>query len=276
MKSAELTERQIREKNYYTQYAHLFDLNQEIDYAPIEGPLLGKETRPWNSYWRTYQLAVDYFLNNQHNTQIKLLDFGCGPGDNSLRFSRIGVEVTGFDISDANIENCKKVFEKFEGNKKGNFLVSTAENLPFETHSFEIVAGIDILHHVDIPKAMLEIKRVLKPNGIAIFREPIEVPFLDQIRNLKIVTAFFPNKPSLDHHITEDERKLNDIDLKVIKDIFPNTTIERSLILSRADKFIRNKNSKSASFLERLDYGLTKVIPFWGKLGGAAVIIIKN
>lgn len=272
-----LSERQLREKEYYSKYAQMFDLNKAIDFSPIEGPLLNKERRPWNSYWRTYELPIDLILKANKadkNANVTLLDFGCGPGDNSLRFSSAGFKVSGFDISEENIKNCNKLFEL--NKSTGNFLVSPAESLPFKDSEFDVVIGIDILHHVDINESMKELKRVLKDNAIAIFREPVEVPLLDKIRNTKLVKYFFPNEMSLENHITEDERKLNGEDFKIILKHFPKTTVERSLILSRFDKFIRTSERKDASFLEKLDYRITKIIPQWGELGGAAVIKIRK
>lgn len=269
-----LTERQLREKEYYSQYAKLFDLNKDIDFSPIEGPLLNKERRPWNSYWRTYELPIELILKNNNQTTTTLLDFGCGPGDNSLRFWRAGFKVHGFDISEANINNCQNLFSKNKA--AGNFLVSPAETLPFDDEYFDVIVGIDILHHVDIERSMKEIRRILRPNGLAIFREPVEVSLLDKIRNTRLVKTFVPNHASLENHITEDERKLNETDFKIILKEFPKTKIERSLVLSRFDKFIRSSDNKSASTLERLDYWISKIFPAWGKLGGAAVIVIKK
>jgi 2-polyprenyl-3-methyl-5-hydroxy-6-metoxy-1,4-benzoquinol methylase len=273
---SKLTERQLREKNYYEQYANKFDTNQTIDFSPIEGPMFEKERRPWNSYWRTYELAVDTFLEKNGSGVLTLLDFGCGPGDNALRFNRIGYDVTGFDISETNVANCKKLFEKNNVTSLGHFFVSTAEDIKLTENYFDIVVGIDILHHVDITKAMLEIKKLLKTGGTAVFREPVEVSFLDWIRNTKFVKAFIPNSASLEHHITEDERKLNYRDFSDIKEVFPNIRIERTLILSRLDRFIRNEKSQGPSILERIDFFLMKIIPGYSLLGGGAVIILKK
>lgn len=272
-----LSKRQLREKEYYAQYAAKFDPNQKIDFSPVDGPLLGTERRPWNSYWRTYELPIDLVLKKEENTieqNAKLLDFGCGPGDNALRFSRAGFKVSGFDISDENIKNATTLFEI--NNSEANFVASPSESLPFANEEFDVVVGIDILHHVDIEKSMIELKRILKKDGIAIFREPVEVPALDYIRNTALVKYFVPNSMSLENHITEDERKLNINDFKIITKVFPNTKIERSLVLSRFDKFFRKEGDKNSSPLEKADYYLNKVFPFWGSLGGGAVIIIKN
>lgn len=271
-----LTERQIREKKYYEQYAEKNSLSGPIDFSPIDGVLLGTERRPWNSYWRTYELPINVYLSLSLALQKEaaLLDFGCGPGDNSLRFSRVGFKVTGFDISENNIKSCHSLFER--NSTPGTFVVSVAETLPFEDETFEVVAGIDILHHVDIVRSIIEVRRVLKNNGIAVFREPIEVPLLDNIRNTALIKMLVPNKASLENHITEDERKLTTLDLELIKKIFPDMKVERSLILSRLDKFVRRGNNPKPSLLEKLDFFLCKIIPFYEKLGGAAVIILTK
>lgn len=270
-----LTDRQIREKNYYETYALSFDPNQAVDLAPIEGPLLNTERRPWNSYWRTYELSVDYYQNT-YRTPITLLDFGCGPGDNAIRFSKIGYQVTGFDICEMNVKNCHQLFSLHPPEEKADFVCCSAEEIELPSNTFDVVVGIDILHHVDIEKSLLEVKRVLKDNGIAVFREPIEAPLIDKIRQTKLMRSLFPNTPSLEHHITPDERKLNSADLKLIKDIFPDVIIERSLTLARFDKFFRRSGDKSPSVLEKIDYKLGKLFPLWNYFGGAAVIIIKK
>nr|BDT28080.1 class I SAM-dependent methyltransferase [Bacteriovorax sp. HI3] len=266
-----LTERQAREKNYYEKFALTFDPTKHIDLSPVEG----KEQRPWNSYWRTYELSKKHYQSIYH-TPVTLLDFGCGPGDNALRFSKIGYQVTGLDICEENVKNCREIFSLYPTDERAHFVVCAAESLPFTDHSFDTIVGIDILHHVDIEAAMNEIHRVLKENGIAIFREPLDVPLLDRLRNTKLLKKLFPNTPSLDHHITEDERKLNSEDLKLIRKKFPDMKVERSLILSRLDKFIRQPGDKRASWLEKMDYFLSKLVPYWSYLGGAAVIIVKK
>ncbi len=270
-----LTERQKREKEYYDQYATSFDLNNQIDFSPIDSVLQGRESRPWNSYWAIYQKAIEYYQTSP-NDNPTLLDFGTGPGDNALRFQRIGYQIRGFDISENNIEVARQLFLKHGIEQAGEFTVSQAESLPYADESIDIIIGVDILHHVDISASIQECKRILKRGGQAIFREPIEVSFWDKIRNMKLVTTFFPNQVSFENHITEDERKLNVHDLKVISEHFPNITIERFVLFSRFDKLFRKNNDPSPSFLEKLDYYLMKVFPGFKNLGGGAIIILKK
>lgn len=267
----ELTERQIREKEYYDEYASSFNLNHEVDFSPVIGPLSKNEFRPWNSYWAIYELAITYFKKNS-----KLLDFGSGPGDNALRFSKIGYEVNGFDISEKNVEVATQLFAQYKSSDKGQFKVSSAEKLDYADKYFDMIIGVDILHHVDIPKAMAECKRVLKDDGVAIFREPLEVPLLDYFRNLKIVKLFAPTEKSFELHITEDERKLNQIDINMIQAYFPKLEVKRYFLLARFDKFYRKGSDPKPSILEKIDYFLMKYIPGIKYLGGVVIFVIKK
>lgn len=262
--SKELTERQKREKEYYEQYSQGFDLDKEVDFSPVICP----KPRPWNSYWSVYHIAADKFL-----TGSRLLDFGSGPGDNALRFAKIGYQVEGFDISDSNVSIAKKLFDKYGMQDRGNFVTSPAEGLPYTDDYFDFIAGVDILHHVNIEKAILECKRVLKVGGTAVFREPLEVPFVDYIRNLGVVKMIAPKEKSFEHHITEDERKLNQQDIEIIEKIFPDVAIFRYFFLARLDRFFRKGSDPAPSMLERIDHILFKVFPPLKYLGG--VVIFK-
>ncbi len=265
----ELSERQKREQEYYNQYASMFKVNENVDFSPV----LGNERRPWNSYWYTYQLVEE---NKTGRTEPTLLDFGSGPGENALRFAKLGYKVEGFDISEKNCEVADQLFAKYEMSDRGSFKVTPAEKLDYESESFDVICGIDILHHVDIPKAIVECHRVLKKGGIAVFREPLDVPLWDIIRNSRIVTKFFPKTASFDTHITEDERKLNQEDLRVISQTFPDIRIDKFLLFSRFDPYIRKEGDPTPSMLEKVDSFLMKIIPGLANLGGAMVITVKK
>ena len=262
-----LTDRQKREKTFYEQYVESYNINNEIEFAPVRGD----EERPWNSYWAVYSYAQTFFTPG-----AKLLDFGSGPGENALRFSHIGYFVEGFDICEANIVVSRKLFKKFSKAEQANFCVSAAEKLPYPSDHFEFIAGIDILHHVDVEKSLKECKRVLKSGGVAIFREPIEVPFLDWIRNTFIVRVFAPKNKSLDLHITEDERKLNRRDIRIIESVFPNVQYQHFFLLARFDKFYRKGSDSHPSILEKFDHMLLRMFPFLKVLGGVRLIILKK
>lgn len=262
-----LTQRQIRELEFYEEFSKR-TASVEVCFDPV----LGKETRPWNSYWRVMEIARDHFRSEGQ----KLLDFGCGKGESSVVFGKIGYEVFGFDLSPNNISIAADLARKYEMTGSTHFSVSPAEKLDYPTDYFDLVVGTDILHHVDIRGALEESLRVLKKGGLAIFHEPIRVPLFDRLRETAFGTWLIPRKASLDHHITEDERKLSDSDLQLIKRFDPGFSAQRFLLLSRLDRFIRTPNSMAPSFLEKVDFQLFKIFPFLKNAGGIVVIVLRK
>jgi ubiquinone/menaquinone biosynthesis C-methylase UbiE len=100
----------------------------------------------------------------------RLLDLGCGGGYLFLNLALHGLaaECYAADIS----KGALKVTEKKATNFgiAGFFIECDFENLPLKDASFDMIAGNGVLHHLpDMEKALSEIKRVLKPGGIAIF-----------------------------------------------------------------------------------------------------------
>lgn len=91
---------------------------------------------------------------------FSLIDVGCAEGwlfdvvNQSKNVSYVGV-----DISSSNIKKAK--------NKEGNWVLCTAENLPFKSNSFEILVCTEVLEHVLGPAlCMVEISRIVKHYAI--------------------------------------------------------------------------------------------------------------
>jgi len=268
-KMIQKTERQKREEEYYNKYVGLLSVD-DISFDPI----CSNSRRPWNSYWHVYELAKSYYKDGKRN----LLDFGCGCGITSVRFAKIGYEVNGFDISENNIEVGNNLAKKYGFEKQINLSLQIAEQLDYPPNHFDIIIGFDILHHVDIKMAIPECLRVLKSNGIAIFREPVEVPILDYVRNTKIVKYIVPNEKNFTPgiHITDDERKLTKCDIDIIKNIFGGIEEDRFTFISRFDRFLRKYYGQRSSPLEIIDYIIFKILPFTKYLGEDAVFVLRK
>lgn len=263
--AAGFTARQRREREYYEQYSRLH-APAEIDFAPS----LGIESRPWNPYWFAFQVVRELRRDG-----AMLLDMGCGPGTGCVRYARMGYHVHGIDISSGNIAVARELSRRYGVDDRVTLLPMVCEQLAFQDESFDVVSGIDILHHVEIADTIAECMRVLKPGGTAIFKEWIEAPVFDRVRRLAVVQRLFPSGMSLDNHITEDERKLNDADLAVIRGLCPGVEVHRFCILSRLD-LIWPPRENRASWLERLDQRLVRLFPPFGRLGGAVVIVLRK
>jgi ubiquinone/menaquinone biosynthesis C-methylase UbiE len=264
-----LTERQKREKEYYETYIGLINTT-EVSFDPIDG----KCSRPWNPYWYVYSFVKDYYSKERN----KLLDFGCGSGITSVRFAKIGYEVSGFDISESSIGIGNALAMKYEFGNKIKLTQQVAENLNYPSNYFDIIVGFDILHHVDIKAAINECRRVLKKDGIAIFKEPVESPVLDKIRNTTLVKMIVPKEKSFNtkRHITQDEKKLNVNDISILKEYFGNVIEESFTLLSRLDFVFRSYYKKRSSPLEIIDYNIFKYIPCSRKYGGDTVFVLSK
>lgn len=93
----------------------------------------------------------------------RILDVGCGKGFLLYEFTRVvpGIEAAGLDISQYAVENAKPEIRPF-------LRLGTAQDLPYEDNSFDLVYSITTLHNLylfDLKKAIQEIERVSKGNS---------------------------------------------------------------------------------------------------------------
>lgn len=252
-----LTPVQAREQAFYDQYS------QTRKCEPVcFDPILGREQRPWNSYWEMFRIARERFQPG-----MRLLDFGCGWGVFTVVFARIGFRVDGFDVSPGNVQAAHELAERYDMAAQIAITRQTAEQLEYADETFDVVAGFDILHHVDIRPAIAECHRVLKTGGVAIFREPLRNVVLDWLRNTAPARRVLSNEPSLARHITHDEEKLSGPDLAEIRRQFPHMRIHRFQVLSR----LAALHKPWEMSLERVDYALRR-IPGYQRLAGSAVL----
>ena len=97
-----------------------------------------------------------------------LLDVGCGTGFLiDLLTGQKAARYCGVDLSDEMIRVAKE--KKIPG---AEFIVSSADKLPYPEKTFDIVTCSQSFHHYPYPeKAMEEAKRVLKPGGLYILSD---------------------------------------------------------------------------------------------------------
>ena len=257
-----LTARQKREQAYYNQYASAYKNDIRAVFDPVEG----RERRPWNPYWYLFGRVKDAYRPG-----AKLLDFGCGWGENTVIFAKIGYDVQGFDISEANLQAARRMADRYGLGARIHLSKQTAENLAFPDNAFDVIAGVDILHHVDIAAAIRECYRVLRPGGLALFKEPMVNFLFDTVRNLRPLRKLMPNSASFERHVTEDERKLNGRDLKTIRQVFSHVDVKCFRIVSRLDAFL----PRATRFFEKMDYWCG-VLPGYARLRGTVVLRLRK
>lgn len=110
-----------------------------------------------------------------------VLDFGCGHGMAAVVLARAGARVTALDLSHGYLGEAR---QRAEANGVSMaFVRADGEALPFADGAFNALWGNAILHHLDLGRTAPELRRVLRPGGVAVFCEPWgENPVLDWAR----------------------------------------------------------------------------------------------
>lgn len=101
----------------------------------------------------------------------KVLDAACGEGFGASILAKTAGIVWGIDISSEAIEYANNNYRSYNLHYKQG----TVEKLEFEDNSFDVVVSFETIEHVDEEvqhKFLLEIKRVLKDDGLLIISTP--------------------------------------------------------------------------------------------------------
>ena len=99
----------------------------------------------------------------------RVLELGCGAGVDLARFAKGGATVTGVDLAPSAIALARANFE--QQGLSGDFQVANGEQLPFPDASFDLVFAHGVVQYTaDDRKLVAEVRRVLKPGGLAIFQ----------------------------------------------------------------------------------------------------------
>jgi SAM-dependent methyltransferase len=99
----------------------------------------------------------------------KLLDAGCGTGGmlQALRETHPAWQITGLDFSPVAVEYCQQ-------RGFADVIRGSVDEMPFPNASFDVVVSLDVLYHRQVSqnRALSEIARVLKPDGVMILNLP--------------------------------------------------------------------------------------------------------
>src|SRR6266545_2519179 len=116
-----------------------------------------------------------------------------------------------------------------------DFRVVPVEQLADPDATYDGVIGNQVLHHFELPIAMANIRRMLRPGGRALFCEPVLlVPeSLRRLRDSAPVKRVFPKKVD-----TPTERSISPEDVTIIRRVFPEARLRPFQIFARIQNFI--------------------------------------
>ncbi len=134
-------------------------------------------------HWRKVALRMAYQLLPPLRS-LATLDVATGTGDFALLLRTLPqAGVVGIDLSEEMLRRARRKVPE------ARFVRAVAEALPFEDASFDLVTvGFGARNFQDLEKGLSEIRRVLKPRGVAAFLEPM-IPKQRTVR--RIYLAYF-------------------------------------------------------------------------------------
>ncbi|CAM5326123.1 Class I SAM-dependent methyltransferase OS=Streptomyces tendae OX=1932 GN=GUR47_01360 PE=4 SV=1 [Streptomyces tendae] len=122
--------------------------------------------------WRTAENSAAYLLDSLR-PHMRVLDIGCGPGTITADLAELVPDghVTGVDRSPEIVERARATAaERGLGNT--DFAVADVHALDYPDDTFCVVHAHQVLQHVGDPvRALREMKRVARPNGIIAVRD---------------------------------------------------------------------------------------------------------
>ena len=176
---------------------------------------------------------------------LRILDVGCGEGENSMLLASLGAKVTGIDISPAAIELARERAELSGLSASTEFICAPLEQAALPEKSFDLIWGDNVLHHVlpVLDESLGILARAAKPNARMLFIEPINLcPALRRIRFLVPVHT----------EVTPGERPLEQHDLAIIGRHLVGLRKRHFLFLGRLAPFLLPGNRfEEASLLRR-------------------------
>lgn len=118
-----------------------------------------ERTKDYAAFRPTYPAALFEYLSGISQDKETAWDCATGNGQSAQELSKYFSQVLATDASTRQIEQATK-------RKNIIYSVSVAEQTSIETGSVDLVTVAQALHWFDLEKFFLEVKRVLKPNGV--------------------------------------------------------------------------------------------------------------
>jgi ubiquinone/menaquinone biosynthesis C-methylase UbiE len=158
-------------------------------YLPEESLL--RKTSDVDYFNWNYTFPLKYLQRQRFTTILQLmgqvryhriLEIGTGSGIFLPELSRHCDELYAFDVHD-NMAVVQRLNRKME---LGAMIYrGRAEAMPFRSDFFDLIVGVSVLEFVDdLAKAVFELKRVLKPDGIFVTMRPTQSKILYTILNM--------------------------------------------------------------------------------------------
>ena len=189
----------------------------------------------------------------------RVLEVGVGLGADSLQWLRAGAVFSGLDLTPRAIEQTRRRLA-LEGFPDVDLQVGDAEALPFSDASFDLVYSWGVLHHSpDTARAIREVRRVLKPGGVArimVYHDPSWVGLMLWARHaLAAGTPWRSPRSVVAEHLESPGTKVYSPD--EARSLFAGFHVKRCWpVLCPADLMLNAPSPKHQGWIDRLAWRL--------------------
>jgi 2-polyprenyl-3-methyl-5-hydroxy-6-metoxy-1,4-benzoquinol methylase len=232
----------------YARYAHALLLNQIF---------FKKYAEPQDDWdWRQYGAKL---LGSVKGCRV--LDYGCGQGEESTYLALMGAQVTAIDISPVGIKLTKERARLNGVNDRVSAMLMRCDPTEFPSESFDVIHGFGILHHIGLQVGMMEIKRLLRPGGRGLFFE--------HMGNSKTIERLRPKE----RNYTKGERPVTWKEVEEIRPEFSRMVARPFHIASRLRKRVQLLNQP---LVKRVDHAVLSALPIMRHFASGIVIYLEK
>jgi len=99
-----------------------------------------------------------------------VLDFGCGSGYGVYLLSLVSKEAFGVDTDKNVISECVKNYKQ---NNLSFLIIESKKKTKFEDRFFDLITSFQVIEHIqDVARYLIELKRILKEDGVIFITTP--------------------------------------------------------------------------------------------------------
>jgi 2-polyprenyl-3-methyl-5-hydroxy-6-metoxy-1,4-benzoquinol methylase len=226
-----------------------------------------------------YVRARSVWFNKEYRFRLlgplaghRVLDVGCGMGDNAILLALAGAEVTAIDVSPRSVEIAERRARASGLPVPPRFVCAPIETADLPSGRFDVVWGDGILHHVipELDAILTRLRVVARPGARFVFSEPVSrVPALRRLRTALPIPA----------DGTPGERPLDEAELEIVRRHVPDLALRPFGLLGRVNRFVVPRGYEGAPLARRLlanalclaDFVLLSAGPL-ARAGGMAVL----
>jgi 2-polyprenyl-3-methyl-5-hydroxy-6-metoxy-1,4-benzoquinol methylase len=234
---------------------------------PIDPAVVDRYRHPGKSYAKEYCIDLLGDLDGK-----RILDVGCGEGEDAVLLAKLGAIVTGFDVSPGAIQVAKRRAEIDGVWDRVSFICAPLDQARLPEGTFDVIWFDNILHHVldELELVMRKVLSSARPGATLLCIEPVNL-----CNTLRKIRFLFP----VHTEVTPGERPLEAHDLAVIESLV-DVRRRHFHFLARLLRFVlQGYRYEGASFVRRkiadtlvaIDRVVLS-IPGAEKLGGLAVL----